>query len=156
MSEIQKVGENEKMTAKEYLSQIAILKTKIQQKQQELQELFEFDGLSATRYDAQKSTKQARDAAFVRTIEKRDILANKINKMISKYIFLKNKIIAQIHEVDNVSYIQILYKKYVEFKRLEDIADEMSYSHDRIRHLHGEALQAFTRKHGAAGKFPKC
>ena len=43
--------------------------------------------------------------------------------------------------------IDILYKRYVQYKSLEEIAVEMSYSYTRLRHLHGRALQGFKKKY---------
>ena len=67
--------------------------------------------------------------------------------MIDRFVDLKNKIISEIQGLSNPVYIQILYKKYVEAKRLEVIAVEMSYSYDHIKHAHGRALQEFGRKY---------
>ena len=134
------------MTAKEYLSQIKKLSIMIEQKIQELYELRRFDGLSAVRMGEGKGTGQARDAAFTRAVENRLMLENKINAMIDVYTDRKNFIIGQIHGLDNPQHIQILYKRYIEFKSLYKIAGEMNYSYDHIRRVHGYALQAFERK----------
>ena len=64
---------------------------------------------------------------------------------IDYFVDLKHKVINQIQSLDNRSYAEILYKRYIEFKRLELIAVELGYSYNRIRHLHGEALKYFDK-----------
>ena len=59
----------------------------------------------------------------------------------------KDKMIREVHEIDNSEYVALLYKRYMEFKRLEVIALEMDYSYDYARELHGKALQNFESYH---------
>jgi hypothetical protein len=44
-----------------------------------------------------------------------------------------------------VNHVRILFKKYVEFKRLEVIAVEMNYTYQYTKELHGYALADFQR-----------
>lgn len=59
----------------------------------------------------------------------------------------------QIMEIGRDDYAEILRIRYIETHgdgtryKLDEIADMMSISFDRARHLHGEALQAFGRKY---------
>jgi hypothetical protein len=41
--------------------------------------------------------------------------------------------------------VELLYKRYVEFKRLEVIAVELNYTYSYIRAEHGHALQSFDK-----------
>ncbi len=59
-----------------------------------------------------------------------------INKAISEAM----RSIGQIHMLDDITYMKILFKKYIEFKTLKTIAKEIGYSYDRTRHAHGYAL----------------
>ena len=54
---------------------------------------------------------------------------------------------SEIQSLDSPVYIDILYKRYVEYKTLEEIAVEMSYSYRQVLRLHGLALQDFKRWH---------
>lgn len=56
------------------------------------------------------------------------------------------KIINQIQQLDKLQHVQILYKKYVEYKPLKRIARELSYSESHLKKLHRQALQEFTEK----------
>lgn len=55
----------------------------------------------------------------------------------------KHKIINQIQSLKNSKYIEILYKHYVEFKRLEVVAVEMNFTYQYVVELHGYALKDF-------------
>lgn len=57
-----------------------------------------------------------------------------------------DKVIGQIHMLDDITYMEILFKKYIEYKTLKDIAVEMKYSYGRTKHIHGFALEAFRIK----------
>lgn len=137
------------MTAKEYLLQVKLLDVKIQQKQEQIDEL---------RDKAQSVGAQQTDAIRVQSSKDGDTIGRKVVKYasleadIQAYTYdlmcLKNKIINQIQQLTDVRYVQLLYKRYVEYKRLELIAVEMVYDYDYARTLHGYALQAFASKYG--------
>lgn len=144
------------MTAKEYLFQLQILDTKICQKIEEASQLRSMTGERGMKYDGvhvQTSPRNVQEDIITDYID----VEQKINLNIDKYIRLKDKIIDEIHKLDDQRYIQILYMHYVpneqhRVKRLEEIAVIMkkpngnSYSYDHIKHLHGEALEDFRKK----------
>ena len=70
-----------------------------------------------------------------------------VNKMIKKYLALRDRIIGEIQGLDSAIHITILFKKYVERKDLGSIAAEMGYSYNYVRHLHREALQLFQKRY---------
>ena len=72
-------------------------------------------------------------------------LEEEINEDLGALLMLRNKIINEIHSMDNPVYIDILYKRYVQYKSLEEIAVEMSYSYRQIKRLHGISLQGFRK-----------
>lgn len=72
-------------------------------------------------------------------------MENKINKQIDGYIDLRHKIIDEIHSMSNNLYMNILFKRYVEFKSLEEIAVDTGYSYIHIRKQHGYALLEFQK-----------
>lgn len=135
------------MKAKEYLKQVELLDVKIRQKQQEYDELKEM-ALSTGAFDYSSEK--------VQTSVSQDLMGNKvgryvdlereIKKDIRRYTKLKNEIITQIQSIGNTKYMNILYKRYVEYKRLKTIADEMNYTYEYIRSMHGWALEEFSKK----------
>ncbi len=47
----------------------------------------------------------------------------------------------------NPLFVELLHKRYVEFKGLELIAIEMNYTYNHIRHMHGRALENLVKKY---------
>lgn len=133
------------MTAKEYLRQIQCIKYKIELIESEIQELRE--NLTAIG--------GAPDGERVQTSSNGDTLPNRIGRILEKeekrkrllYAYTEKReiIIDQILALQDKRYVEILYKRYIEGKRLEQIACECNYSYDHIRRIHGQALQAFTK-----------
>ncbi len=133
------------MRAKEYLQQLQRLDTVINQKIKELDELRAMS-LSNGCIDYPKErvqTSLSPDAPFVRTIHRIIDLEAEINAEIDKFIGKKHLIINQIQGLQNADYIDLLYRRYVEYKSLEQIAVEMNFSYNYIKHMHGYALQDF-------------
>lgn len=133
-------------TPKEYLRQLKTISVKIEQKEDELERLKAMaEGISANiESERVQTTPRERISEDVARIAD---LKEEINRDIGKLLILRNKIINEIQSLDNPVYIDILYKRYVEYKTLEEIAVEMSYSYTRLRHLHGRALQGFNKKY---------
>ncbi len=131
------------MTAKKYLGELKRMSMRIEQKEAEKQALYSA-GLSGAAPDRERVTGSTEDRMPDLVYRIAEIGAE-IDRQISEYLHRKHAIIDQIQGLNNENYIAVLYKRYVEFKRLEEIAREMSYSYDRVRHLHGRALQGFER-----------
>lgn len=135
------------MTAKEYLQQLERLNLLIQQKMKEQHDLEEMSKcVRAIDYSKDRvSSSCSGDAPFVNPVLKIVQLEQEINAEIDKYVDMKHTIINQIHKVKNKQYVEILFKRYVEFKCLEQIAVELDMSYDWLKHLHGYALQEFAK-----------
>ena len=71
----------------------------------------------------------------------------KITKQIDQLTDAKEAITKEIGMIDDTRYVEILLRRYVSMEKLEDIAEAMHYSYDRVRHLHGMALLEFSRIH---------
>ena len=134
----------EKKTPKEYLRQLRTAEIKIEQKEEELERLkSSLESISAGT-DSERVQTTPRD----RLSEEVPIIADlkeEIKSDIKALLILKNKIINEIQSMDNPVYINILYKRYVQYKSLEEIAVEMSYSYRQIKRLHGISLQGFRK-----------
>lgn len=132
--------------AKEYLKQVEMLDTKIQQKKIELDSLKDNAiGLGAFDYSKEKVQTSASESLSVKVAKYVD-LENEINEDIERFTTLRHKVIGQIHMLDDPKYINVLFKKYIEYKGLKEISKELGYSYDHIRRVHGWALLAFQRK----------
>jgi hypothetical protein len=133
------------MSAKDYLIQLKIIDTKINQKQKELAVLKE-KALSqgAINYDrdrVQTSPRNAQEQKICRYLD----LADEIQQQIETYLLDQHRIIDEIQKLDDKNYIDLLYKHYVEFKDFTVVSEEMHFSYDYIKHLHKDALRAFEK-----------
>lgn len=137
------------MSAKEYLKDLKRLDTMINQKIKELDDLKALrEGVGGLDYSKDRvQTSMSGDAAFVKPTLRIIELEQEINNEIDKFVDKKHTIINQIHTLNDSKHIEILHKRYVEFKSFELIAVEMSYAYDYVRRLHGIALQNFKRCH---------
>lgn len=132
--------------AKEYLKQVETLDTKIQQKKIELDSLKDNAiGLGAFDYSKEKVQTSASESLSMKVAKYVD-LENEIHEDIERFTELKHKVIGQIHMLDDPKYINVLFKKYIEYKGLKEISKELGYSYDHIRRVHGWALLEFQRK----------
>ncbi len=133
--------------AKEYLKQVETLDTKIQQKKIELAGLKEEATCTgAFDYSAEKVQTSAKADSMSKKVAKYVDLENEIHEDIERFTELKHKVIGQIHMLDDTKYINVLFKKYIEYKGLKEISKELGYSYDHIRRVHGWALLEFQRK----------
>jgi len=132
------------MTAKQYLGQIRSLDIKIRQRKREIEDL----KLSATctgsiSAQGEKVQTSASGDKLLNAVARYVDLEAETQSMIKDMQKRRHKIIAEIQELEDSRYIEILYKRYVEFKSFEYIAYEMHYNYTWICELHGKALKAF-------------
>ncbi len=136
----------EKKTPKEYLRQLRTAEIKIEQKEEELERLKSSLESISTGTDSERVQTTPKDRLSEEITRIVD-LEKEIKSDIKELLILKNKIINEIQSMDNPVYINILYKRYVQYKSLEEIAVEMNYSYRQVLRLHGLALQDFKRWH---------
>lgn len=137
------------MRAKEYLQQLRRLDTVIDQKIKELDDL-KVKSTCIGGFDYSKErvqTSPSGDAPYVRTVSRMIDLNEEINRDIDDFVGRKYKIINEIQSLENTKHIQILFKKYVEYKTFEQISVEMNYTYQYIVLLHGHALKEFSQKY---------
>ena len=132
------------MTAKQYLGQIRSLDIKIRQRKREIEEL----KLSATctgsiSVQGEKVQTSASGDKLLNAVARYVDLEAETQGMIDSMQKRRHDIIAEIQSLEDSRYIEILYKRYVEFKSFEFIACEMHYNYTWICELHGKALKAF-------------
>lgn len=135
------------MQAKQYLKELKRLDTCIRHKIQEKDTLY--NPLRAANTDGMKIQASHDGDSMTDLLIKIETIEAKINGKIDEYVNLKNKIIDQIHGLSNETFVDLLHRRYVEFKRLEEIAVDMNYTYQYVRELHGHALQEFDRQFSA-------
>ena len=137
------------MTAKQYLSRIRLLDIKINNKMQELKELRQkVDSLSSVTMVADRVQTSHEYDRISKDIGEILELEARIVRQMKELEKEKHRVINEIESLENKLYIQILFKKYIEYKSLEQIAVELSYSYQWIKSNHGYALLSFSKKIG--------
>ena len=136
------------MDTKQYLQQISRLDRMINNKLSEISQLRELAmSVSAVKNEERVQTTPNFDkigTAYCKIEE----MEEKLDKLIDEFVDKKNLIISQIDEIENETYYEILYARYIEKKTFEKIADEMNYSFRNTTRLHGRALREFEMKFG--------
>ena len=136
------------MKVKDYLKQVEMLDVKIDQRNKQIDDLRQMavagKGIDYSKDKIQTSVSgDAISEIVIKYVE----LENELNKQIDEFVDLKNKIIGEIQSLEDVDYVKLLYKRYIEYKSLKVIAVEMKYTYAYARTLHGRALQEFAKVH---------
>lgn len=134
------------MRAKEYLKQLKRLEIRIKQKSEELDALMQSTYYPRGIDYADDKVNGGFGGDIYRAVDRYIDLEKEIRAQIAEYRAKRHIIVGKIQELTEDIYTELLYKRYVEFKRFERIADEMGYSYDYIRRMHGRALRAFERQ----------
>lgn len=136
------------MTTKEYLSQIELFDEKIKQKKSELHDLkLIATSTGGMNYDADRVQTSPTGDTLVNKVAKYVDLEAEIEREMHDFMVLKHRIINEIHELQDVRFVNLLFKRYVELKGFEKIAVEMDYNYDYVRELHALAINAFEITH---------
>lgn len=136
------------LTAKQYLSQLQVLDTKINQKLEELAAL-KIDAASTGGIDYSKDRVQTSGTgdAVGNAVTRYVTLNDEINNEIDAFYDAKHLIINQIQSLNINDYIQVLYKTYVQYMSLKTVAHEIGRSYQYTRELHKNALVLFDEKY---------
>ena len=136
------------MDTKQYLQQISRLDRMINNKLAEISQLRELAmSVSAVKNEERVQTTPNFDkigTAYCKIEE----MEEKLDKLIDEFVDKRNLIISQIDKIENETYYEILFARYIEKKTFEKIADEMTYSFRNVTRLHGRALQELEKKYG--------
>ena len=135
------------MRAKEYLRSLKRLDVKIKHLRWELAELEnKAIGISSVDYSGDNvQSSSSGDPAFVKMMPKIKAVKDELEKAIEDFVEKRHEMILMIDSLSNTNHTQVLFKRYVEFKKFEDIATEMSYEVQSVKNLHWRAIQEFER-----------
>lgn len=135
------------ITAKEYLREIRKMDLAIDQKQDE------FDSLIKKRtyvgsmdYSTERVQTSPDGSGFTRIADRLADMQVEINGEIDRYHDVRHERINQMQQLSKTEYVDILFRRYVQYQSFETISSEMQKSYHRICHLHGEALKEFENK----------
>ena len=135
------------MRAKEYLRSLKRLDVKIKHLRWELAELEnKAIGISSVDYSGDNvQSSSSGDPALVKMMPKIKAVKDELEKAIEDFVEKRHEMILMIDSLSNTNHIQVLFKRYVEFKKFDDIATEMSYEVQSVKNLHWKAIQEFER-----------
>lgn len=125
---------------KRYLSQVYALNCRIENKKSERDQLRELSTSVSSFTNTERVQTSSNQDKMGDTVAKIVDLETEITATIVEYLSKKEEVIKTIESVENINMYNLLYKRYVEGKPLTYIAEEMGFSEDYVKHLHGDAL----------------
>lgn len=138
---------DKKLTAKQYLEQLKVIDTKINQKMEELSDLMtaatSTGAIDYSKDRVQTSPQNAQENRICKYVD----LDAEINREIDEFVDIKHMVTKEIQELNVDYYIKILFKVYVQYKTVKDAANEIGLSYQYVRDLHKKALKAFEELH---------
>lgn len=136
------------MEAREYLEEIKALDVKCEQKKYEYMNLREFNvGIHSVDYSKIRTQNTERSASFTKHSDRVVDMFYELQEECIQFNKLRHERINQIQMMKKVEHVEILFKRYVEYKNVECIADEMKYSYKYTSKLLNLALKDFAKQH---------
>ena len=136
------------MNARQYLGQLEALDSKIYADVELLKEKkIRITGGGAIRYDKDRVQTSLTDSKLERDVCEVVAFEEKVNERIKQYDQAKEKIIKQIKDLNVATYIDILFRVYVQYMSIKQCASDMGRSYSFIKDQHTEALKAFEQKY---------
>lgn len=135
------------MRAKEYLREIRRLEIRVRQKKEEIELIREQAScLPSTDLKQDRIQTSPDGQGFTRLIDRAASLEQELQQDIEELQKVRHERIMMIHQLEDPKQAELLFLRYVRDRSLDYIADYMELSYDRVRHMHGEALQIFQKK----------
>lgn len=135
------------MTAKEYLLEIQKYRRLMKSLEEKAEALrTELAGLKAITYDkdrVQVSPSNKMEELIPRLVE----IEEQYGRTLMKY---HNEVLVRIQQIESIQpreCSEILRLRYIDGKKWEQIAEEMSYTERNLFYLHGRALRIFEKKY---------
>ena len=134
------------MATKQYLQQIYQIHRRVMhlqaQREQIRAEMYSI-GSPSGKMDADKVQTSMSGDNMLRLIAKVDEVERGIVAEMEELLELQHRITREIEQLPNEQQRDVLFQRYVLFKKWEQIAVDMNYTIRRVYQLHGEALEAF-------------
>lgn len=130
----------EEMTAKEYLMQVRNLESKMKILKEEIDTLREMVVSTGAIQQGERVLSSGTQDKMAETICKINEKECEWNDLMREFALARANVIINIQKLNNPEYEQILYKRYCQSKKWEEIALEMNYIYQWVCKLHGRAL----------------
>ncbi len=137
------------MTAKEYLCQIKDVRVHIQGERERLANMKEI-AMNAGSKELKQDVVQTsiKNAGLEESVGNYVDYERKIKEKIESYIELEDKISGEIYGLNcNVKLKHVLYFKYIHCLPMRQIANQMGYSVDWVKHIHSQGLKEFEEQY---------
>lgn len=128
------------MTAKEYLMQVRNLESKMKILKEEIDTLREMVVSTGATQQGERVLSSGTQDKMAETICKINEKECEWNDLMREFALARANVIINIQKLNNPEYEQILYKRYCQSKKWEEIALEMNYTYQWVCKLHGRAL----------------
>lgn len=134
------------MEAKEYLKQIKTLDIKIKNKSLELEDIEnKMKGVTGISYEEKTSGSVNNKSPQEKLVHKYIAYQDELEKDINKLAECKSQAMNLIDKIEDADCVDVLYKRYFQFKKWEQIAVEKNYSYQGICKIHGKALKSLNK-----------
>ena len=130
----------EEITAKEYLNQVRNLETKMKILKEEIDTLRELVVSTGAVQQEERVMSSGAQDRMAETICKINEKEEEWNQFMREFALTRAEVIISIQRLNNSDYEQILYKRYCQGKKWEEIALDMNYSYQWVCKLHGKTL----------------
>ena len=130
----------EEMTAKEYLNQVKNLESKMKILKEEIDTLREMVVSTGAIQQGERVLSSGTQDKMAETICKINEKECEWNDLMREFALARANVIINIQKLNNPEYEQILYKRYCQSKKWEEIALEMNYTYQWVCKLHGRVL----------------
>lgn len=127
------------MTAKEWLSQVRTLDQKINNRIEEIDRLrasLYYKGINYDKEPVSGGVPVSSASVVAKIVDYEKDLQEEIDA----FIDLKKEILKKLDKLTDSDYVRLLYLRYFKFKKWEEIAVELNYTHRWVLSLHGRAL----------------
>lgn len=128
--------------AKEYLKQVELYDMHINHKLDELQRLKTLTTQITSTIKPVSVSGSGNQDKLGTAIAKIVDLENEINEAVDAYIDKRHEAIRLVDKVTDANQLQVLHKRYFEYKPWEQIAYEMHMTYRNITYIHGRALRS--------------
>ena len=128
------------MTAKEYMEQARYLDMQIKSKIEQVRSLNELATRVTTVYSDMPHSPNRNTSRMEETIAKIIDLESEIDRDIDALVDLKREIMRVVNSIESAEYRTILEMRYLQFKKWEQIALQMSTDLRWVYRMHGRAL----------------
>lgn len=135
------------MEAEKYLMQLEDLMEGIDKKEKEKNTIKTLvETAEAFHYSEEKIAALPPEGTLEEKLAISTRLEREIKEDMEKFLTLKRTIIDQFQQLESDTYIKVLFMRYVEYKPLTRIAEELEFSYSYIEEVHQIALQKFYEK----------